>query len=157
MCATALLRAIRKGIAMPKIRPPRFSVSFPDVPSIEEMRSNLPQLQDFTNQFLRSVSSGWHCRMQESGVLEVFNTSDFHQQLYIRYDANINILYLSAPASCLLDMPRTNNGLSDEFVDKIFAALVSMDDGFSQVQPWLPGGLMLEPVRLVAIERRSAA
>lgn len=142
---------------MNKIRPPQFSVCFPNIPSLEEMRSLLPHIQDSANQFLRSVSDYWQCRLLDSGVLELFQTFDGHEQIDFRYDANNNTLYLGASASCVLDLGRHIDGISDHEATKLVMSLARMYGGFTPLQSWIANALTLEPARLVAVNRRRAA
>ena len=160
--ATALLRAIRKGIAMNQVR----LISIPFIRSIEEARSELPCIQDEANKILKSqFQTKFQCRMHPTAIVEVFAVVD-PQKVEFRHDTNWAAVELGERASCVLEMPRRITGLSDEEVVQVLARLIRR--GIPKGHPgWIVprdptyfdevahlAAFMLEPVRRVAINRR---
>jgi hypothetical protein len=144
-----------------------FPVRF--IRSIEEARSELPCIQDAANEILKSqFQTKFQCWMHPTAIVEVFAVVG-HQNVEFRHDTNLPVVELGERASCVLEMPRRIDGLSDEEVVQVLARLIRR--GIPKGHPgWIVprdptyfdevvhlAGFMLEPLRRVAINRRREA
>lgn len=138
---------------MHKISPPQLSIRSAGLPSREEFRLTLPQLQDKANQYLRSVTDDWQCRLIDSGVIDMFQTWGGNETVDLSYDANNNTLYLGVSASVVLDLGRHIGVIPDREADRLFKAFAGMNFELTQLQAEVARTLTLGVARLVAPKR----
>lgn len=136
-------------------RTPRYSVFLSDTPTFDELKSELRQLQNYTDQFLRSISEGLYCETYMGGQVRINDESDQYPRFYLIYNANFNTLWACKTAASYLGRAEQFYQLSDESVNNaIFTVLSRTYEDATPMKKWAAVSLMLEPVRFIMSNRR---